>query len=244
MSKLTAAKSTFLITIISILSLSVLPLQAAIRPQVNPSLTEVNHKHIALRWGDVWDRLRRRKGKRGSRGDEDEQLLCMITPGKLSDEQNQGTLKVWSDRPFFLWQGEITTIEVRKARSQKLVWQKDIPANTNSTFYEGEPLQPGQRYLWQDSGKPQQKGSFRIMEAKEREAIAKELAALENRLKTEGASAEEIALKRANYFEGKELWSDVLREIYSVSNPLSELQQMQKKIQEHEFCPVEDEEKV
>ncbi|NER46479.1 MAG: hypothetical protein F6J92_07260 [Symploca sp. SIO1A3] len=244
MSKLTTAKSTFLIAIISILSLSALPLQAAIRPQVNLSLTEVNHKHIALRWGDVWDRLRRRKGKRGSRGDEDEQLLCMITPGKLSDEQNQGTLRVWSDRPFFLWQGEITTIEVRKARSDELVWQKDIPATDNSIFYEGEPLQPGQRYFWQDSGKPQQKGSFRIMEAEKREAIAKELEALENRLKTEGASAEEIALKRVNYFEGKELWSDVLREIYSVSNPSHKLQQMQENIQEHEFCPVEDEEKV
>ncbi|NET61504.1 MAG: hypothetical protein F6K47_36905, partial [Symploca sp. SIO2E6] len=90
----------------------------------------------------------------------------------------------------------------------------------------------------------QQQGSFRIMEAEEREAIAKELAALENRLKTEGASAEEIALKRANYFEGKELWSDVLREIYSVSNPSSELKQMQENIQNHEFCPSEDEEKV
>lgn len=244
MSTLTTTKSTLVIAIVGILGFSAIPLQAAIKPQSRPSLSEINSKYIALTWGDIWDKLRRRKGKGGSRGDEDEQFLCMITPGKLSDEQNEGTLLVWSDRPFFLWQGKITTIEVRKARSQKLVWQQNISAAANSTLYQGESLQPGQRYFWQDSQRPEQKGSFRIMETEEREAIAKELTALENQLTTEGATAEEIALKRANYFETKGLWSDVLREIYSVSNPSPELQQMQEKIQNHEFCPVENEEKA
>ncbi|NET62730.1 MAG: hypothetical protein F6K47_43575 [Symploca sp. SIO2E6] len=87
MSQLTAAKSTLLIVIVSILSLSALPLQAAIRPQVNPSLTEVNQKHIAFSWGDVWDRLRRLKGKQGLQEDNNNKFLCLITPGKLRGEE-------------------------------------------------------------------------------------------------------------------------------------------------------------
>ncbi|NER48273.1 MAG: hypothetical protein F6J92_16540, partial [Symploca sp. SIO1A3] len=148
MSKLTAAKSTFLIVIVSILSLSALPLQAAIRPQVNPSLTEVNQKHIAFSWGDFWDRLQRLKGKQGLRVDNNNKFLCLITPGKLRGEEEKGTIKVWGEQPLFLWQGEMKGIEVRHLRSNKLMWQQTIGPNVHHLTYQGEALEPGQDYYW------------------------------------------------------------------------------------------------
>ena len=243
MSKLTAAKSTLLIAIISILGLSTLPLQAAIRQQVNPSLTEVNHKHIALSLGDIWDRLRRKKGKKGSRGDNNNKPLCLITPGKLRGGDEKGTIKVWGEEPLFLWQGEMEGIEVRHLRSNQLIWSQTPKPNTNRITYQGEELQPGQDYFWRETvplDTLPTKIVFRIMKEEDRDRISTELAELESQLETEGASESDVILARVTYFADRQLWSDALQEAYSVENPSEELADFIEKFEAHNFCPSEE----
>ena len=46
----------------------------------------------------------------------------------------------------------------------------------------------------------------------------------------------EIVLGRIDYFVEKQLWSDVLREIYSVENPSPELKELITQIQSNDFC--------
>jgi len=238
MSQLTAAKSTFLIVIVSILSLSALPLQAAIRPQVNSSLTEVNQKHIAFRWGDVWNRLQRLKGKQGLQEDNNNKFLCLITPGKLRGEEEKGTIQVWGEQPLFLWQGEIKGIEVRHLRSNKLMWQQTIDPNVHHLTYQGEALESGQDYYWwgiEPGNKRSTRVIFRLMEPEKRDRITGELAELENQLKAEKASVSEVILARVNYFADQELWSDALREVYAREDFL----ELSEKITTKDFCSGE-----
>jgi hypothetical protein len=47
---------------------------------------------------------------------------------------------------------------------------------------------------------------------------------------------EKMALEKANYFAEQELWSDALRELYSVPNPSAELKDAIAQIQAHDFC--------
>jgi hypothetical protein len=61
------------------------------------------------------------------------------------------------------------------------------------------------------------------MEETERDRISQELSQLEQDWQERGASAEEIAWQRATYFAQQRLWSDALREIYSVETPSPEL---------------------
>ena len=75
------------------------------------------------------------------------------------------------------------------------------------------------------------------MERQQRDRIADDLTKLEAQLKKQRASAEKIALEKANYFAQKELWSDALLQLYSVSNPSAELSEMIRQIQAHDFCP-------
>ncbi|NER94020.1 MAG: hypothetical protein F6J86_09300 [Symploca sp. SIO1B1] len=248
MSKLTAAKSTLLIVVVGILSLSALPLQAAIRQQINPSLTEVNHKHIALTWGDIWDRVRRKKGKNGSRGDDKNKLLCLITPGKLrSTDENgayeKGTIKVWGEQPLFLWQGVMEGIEVRHLRSNELIWSQTLEPTTNRITYQGEELEPEQVYFWRETvplDTLPTKITFRIMNKEDRDRISTELAELESQLETEGASESDITLARVTYFANLQLWSDALQAAYSVENPSGELADFIAKFEAHNFCPSEE----
>ena len=82
-----------------------------------------------------------------SRGDE----VCLISPGNL------GGNIIWSDRPLFIWQGEIieSTINLSSSTSnddraqEPLDWTATVPANTLKIAYAGEKLQPGVTYDWE-----------------------------------------------------------------------------------------------
>jgi hypothetical protein len=243
MIKLRNVKSALWLIVVVSVGLSALPLEAAIKQNfaTQEILKSNNRQLLTLSLGDIWDRLRRKKGKRGSRdGDGSEKNLCMIAPGKLEDQNDgKGSLVIWGNKPVFLWQGEIVGIEVRHTRSDKLMWSQNNPT-TRSVIYQGEPLQPGEDYFWREKLPLKQlpsKQSFRMMKAEDRDRISAELKELESKLKTKGASASEIALEKINYFSQKQLWSDVLREIYSVPNPSPELKQTINQIQGHDFCP-------
>ena len=230
-----------------------LPIQAYTKKNNNQLLPENNHLLLSLSWGDIWNQLRRRKAKRGSRGDdENQEFFCMIAPGRLKDVKNgEQTLVVWNTRPLFIWKDDknkVRRIEVFHIRSNQVVWKsKTLPSNTNRIIYDGEPLKPGEAYSWRETISSEQfpsKQSFRIMSAEGRQTIATELKQLENRLKAKKTSKDKAILARVDYFADKQLWSDVLREIYSVKNPSPELKHKIQQIQSYDFCsPKQNEQK-
>lgn len=233
-------QSALLISTLIIASLSALPLQAAIRQQPHQLLTEIKDTYLALSWGDIWDKLSPKRRRGGSRGD-----TCVIAPVKLVDpnakqENTQAIQEVWSDRPLFLWKGgRVQQIELFLPGNPK-PWTRKIREGETKVIYDGEPLQPGQTYEWRIlAPHPIKQEPFQVMEPQERDRISAELRQLEERL--EGASAETMALEKANYFARRELWSDALRELYSVPKPSAELRNAIELLQAHNnFCAKDE----
>ncbi|GAB1542846.1 hypothetical protein NUACC21_55200 [Scytonema sp. NUACC21] len=251
MIKFRNAKPALWLIVVVVVGLSALPIQAAIKQNfpTQETLNSSDRQLFALSWGEIWDKLRRKRGKRGSRGDDNKEFFCMIAPGKLEDQNNgKQSLVVWSTQPVFLWRGQMVGIEVRHIRSDELMWRQTFSPTTRSIIYQGKPLQPGEDYFWRETIPLDQlpsKRSFRMMDAKERDRISTELKELESERKAKGSREEEIVLSRVNYFAKNDLWSDVLREIYSVPNPSPELKEKIKQIQGHDFCSQEkDEQKL
>ncbi len=158
-----------------------------------------------------------------TRGDE----LCPISPGNLGEQL------IWSDRPLFIWQGQTPQSKVNLysssanfnyERDEQLVWSQSITANSVSIAYNGEPLNPGFIYDWEfvTAGKTY-RSTFVMMTEEERQAIARDLAAIENRALAEGKGNEEIAIAKADYLAQKQLWSDVLQQLYTIENPSLDL---------------------
>lgn len=241
-------KSSFLLAIILATSpLSILPSIATIRQPVPPSISE--SQYIALSWSEIWERVKRRRVPGGRRGEPNEQSLCMITPGELVDienPRNRDSIKMWNPVPLFLWQGTMAGIKVVNTKTGELMWSQTLDPTARSITYGGEPLQPGEAYFWQErlprertaENSPSPRVSFRILKAEERDFISTELEKLESKLQAEEASAEDVALARANYFEQKKLSADFFREIYSQASYLSE---EISQIESRDFCPDSEE---
>ena len=154
-----------------------------------------------------------RTGGGGSRGE----ILCPIAPRGIDTIP-----QVWSDRPLFVWRGAAKQIEVRLQGSQQVLWRQEVTPADRSLMYGGEALQPGQTYTWvifDLNNKAIAQTPFQIMEAQQRDRIKTRLQILQQELREKGASAEEIAMRRAQYFAQQQLWSDVWREVNSVENP-------------------------
>lgn len=243
MVKLTRVQSTLLIVALITTSLEALPIQAAIRQQPQQLLTEIKGTYLAISWGDIWERLRRKKSPAGGRPVHGRGLICAIAPVKLVDQDAvQGEIReiqeVWSERPLFLWTtqgGAVQQIELFLERSDTAFWSREIPDGKTSIIYDGEPLKPGQTYEWRLTAPfPKAQPLFRVMESQERDRITAGLKQVEKQFK--GASAEKMALEKANYFAEEELWSDALRELYSVPSPSTELTGAIEQIQAHDFC--------
>ncbi|MBD2464379.1 DUF928 domain-containing protein [Oscillatoria sp. FACHB-1407] len=164
---------------------------------------------------DVITILEREEPPLGSRGD-----LCAISPGLLGE-----TDVIWSDRPTFAWRGETGQITLRLRNSETPLWQQTFASDTQSITYAGAPLTPGQVYEWELealSGMGPQY-TFEVMAGADRDRIARDLQALENRLKAAGESTEAIALARARYFAEQRLWSDAFQALQSISNPTPDI---------------------
>ncbi|MBW4683408.1 MAG: DUF928 domain-containing protein [Microcoleus vaginatus WJT46-NPBG5] len=235
MNQLNPFHLTFLKTSLVLLVGSTLPLQAAM-----PSVTAIKTNVLATSVGDIVDEIRPKRRGKGSRGE-----ICVFAPIKLVDfdaksEETQETLKIWTARPLFLWQGGTPKqIELFVEGSNEVLWNPKIPEGASGILYDGEPLQPGQTYEWRLTAPfPIKQPAFQIMEAQQRDRISAELTQLQEQL--QGASEETIALERANYFAKQELWADALQELYSVSNPSPALTTAIKQIQSQNFC-AEDE---
>jgi hypothetical protein len=240
MVKLTRVQCLLLMAALITTSLGAAPIQAAIRQHPQQLLTEIKSNYLAISWSEIWEKLRRTKRSGGGRPISG---LCAIAPVKLVERdakqgENRETQKVWSDRPLFLWNskgGAVQQIELFLKESDTAFWSREIPEGATSIIYDGEPLKPGQTYEWQLTAPfPQAQPLFRVMDSQEREEIKVGLKQLEEQFK--GASVEKMALEKANYFAEQELWSDALRELYSVPNPSAELKDAIAQIQAHDFC--------
>ncbi|MDF5721782.1 MAG: hypothetical protein PUP91_15140 [Rhizonema sp. PD37] len=154
--------------------------------------------------------------------------VCAIAPGLIEADE------VWSDRPLFLWQSEGKNkdlqLTLRDYDTQEEVWTQKVNITDQKVSYSGkEPLKPGKRYQWQLSGSKTW-ATFEIMPVEQRNQIQLDLQAIEQKLKANKASLEEIALKKADYFINYEiknesgivhLWSDALQVLYTVEKPSS-----------------------
>jgi hypothetical protein len=238
MSKINKVQFGVLITVFMTAALSAMPLQAAIRQQSQPLLTGKNGSYLALSWGDIWNRIRRTRNPGGGRGES----FCPIAPVKLVDSDSPNltqtvVVEVWSDRPLFLWKGGgVKQFELLLPGSEK-PWTPKLSQGETKVIYDGKPLQPGQSYEWRVTTPFPISRQFRVMEREKRDRITKELTALEEQLKKQRASAETIALEKANYFADRGLWPDALRELYLVPKPSAELIRTIEQIQAHDFCP-------
>jgi hypothetical protein len=197
--------------------------------QTQPTPTPQSRKERST-WGAILSLFKRgNQGRKlGSRG------VCFVSPGLLGNNQ-----VIWSDRPIFLWQEVSLTQEIRlytpfnPIQDQEIIWRQEIKqVSPEPTFqkipYTGTPLEAGKTYDWEifdRKSKAQEKRYFTVMKSSERAQITTELQRLETQLKSEGATEEEIARERANYFIEKQLWSDALQSMLTVKNPSPELLQ-------------------
>ena len=160
--------------------------------------------------------------------------ICEITPGLLGE-----TNTIYSDRPLFLWQGTLPSLEIylyspfSLDADQELLWTQTVNAESQNVLYTGEALQPGKIYDWEiivDSQANRRRISFQIMDQGERDRISRELEQLETELTVSGANIEEIILAKANYFAERDLWSDTLQQLYFLEtasdNDISPSQEM------------------
>ena len=151
--------------------------------------------------------------------------LCAIAPEPAPQE-------IWSDRPLFVWQAEVGKIEVRSPGRKNALWQQPVTAAQRSVLYGGdEALQPGEIYNWVSFDRQNKRlfvVRFKVMDAEKRDRIKTQLQSLEAELKAKGATGEEIAMHRAQYFAQQKLWSDFWQEVFSVENPSTALTEMVK----------------
>ncbi|MUG93448.1 DUF928 domain-containing protein [Scytonema sp. UIC 10036] len=156
--------------------------------------------------------------------------VCMISPDALQGKPNIPRI-VWSDRPLFLWQGNIQQVGLMKNR-QTTLWVQKLVSGKQFISYTGEPLQPGETYYWVVFEGDTVIGNtkFMVMEPQERQRITNKLKGLEQEQKAQGANGEAIALTKANYFIQEELWADALQQAYSVEKPSTELLKIRQNI--------------
>ena len=162
-----------------------------------------------------------------TRGDE----ICLISPGNLGEQV------IWNDRPLFIWQGKIPESEINLTEStgirEELVWTETVSENTQTIAYTGDDLQPGITYDWElVSNDKTYRQTITLMEQSQREAIAAELTALENKL-DDSATKENIAIAKADYLIRQQLGYDALQQLYSVPNPSPDLTAQITQIEQH-----------
>ncbi len=227
-----------LLTATAIACFPSLPIESAEQQQnAKPSVQPRRNNRKSL-WESILQLLQRRNEPALSSRSN----VCAIAPGLLGE-----TNVIWSDRPLFIWHGgSVQRLEIRPFNlnssydSQEVLWSQTVTPRHQSAMYTGEALQPGQTYDWEiavvdsssrhDSKPRPLRFTFQVMEAPRRDRIATELKALETQFKTLGATAEEVALARANYFAERDLWSDALQEVFLVQNPSADSTRTAQKI--------------
>lgn len=192
------------------------------------------NSHIALSWQRIWSEIRRKKVAGGSRSDD----LCLISPGLLIDLDSEANniQEIWHQNPLFVWQSDnLKAVSLKDG--DNIYWQQEVKATQTNLFYNGKPLQPGTTYkLVVFNPYETEIQSIQLVTPDKHQKIATDLANIEDKLKSESADKEEIALKKADYFAKLQMWSDVLWQLYSIPNPSDELKATLEELKTHDFC--------
>lgn len=192
----------------------------------NPAIAQARRprQNIVKRWiNSIWNR--RPKRSLGARSN-----IVAVSPGLID------TLKVWHDKPMFLWHGssknQQARLMVRERNSEKTIWEQDVDISNQKAFYQGEPLEPGKYYQWKLAGSNTSIPwtNFQIIPENQRAQIKADLHRLEQKSKSlTGNTSEETAKIKAEYFlnysinQNKDyLWSDGLQALYEVKKPSTE----------------------
>jgi hypothetical protein len=158
---------------------------------------------------------------------------------------------IWNTTPLLVWQGNLfPKIAIREDGEPLPLWMETATDNETGiwrlTFPE-TPLQPGTQYELlfylmhiSDPDSPTQLVRFQVMDGEERERISSGLEDLETELDSEGASEEEVALAKAEYFLEAELPADALQAIFAVSEPSEELLATQEALIQEICIPDSD----
>jgi len=189
-------------------------------PQISPQKSA---------WKTLWEMVESRLNPQQlntiSRGPN----WCLIAPGQLGKKS-----LIWNKRPMFFWRNSTNLSEpefriyspLNSEPEQKVLWRKTITQESSSSEfqavqYQGETLKNNQNYKWQyfapNENTKKEEGTFKLLSVEAEQSIAQDLKVLEIQL--HGKTAEEIILKRFQYFADKELWSDALQELFSVNKP-------------------------
>lgn len=192
----------------------------------NPTDAKPNHPNYESAWMGFSRWFQRKKPPFAGRGGD-----CVISP--IIDKE---PVKIWNDRPIIIWNGKTNTIGMFSGSADKVIWKQKINENTKENLklqYTGEALQPGQVYEWRlltEDLQSTQTRPFQILKPIQRNQITADLRTLQAKLKSEGANAEAIAMRRAEFFTQRDLQSDALQELFSVQNPSPELQAFIQKV--------------
>ena len=164
--------------------------------------------------------------------------LCPLTPLDAATG-----IEVWSDRPAFIWQGQLARIELYPHNRDELIWSRDLDSGDRQAQYTGELLKPGETYdllLYETVSDnfplPARQVTFTVMNGEKRQQVSRALEELNSELQQQNASEEMIALVRFNYLAENQLWSDALTEAFSVENPTKELQELREEAIPQRFC--------
>lgn len=192
---------------------------------------------LSPEFASVWNFFRREADDRRAGGNGSPRgPLCSITPGAET---------VWNRTPLFVWQGA-SSIGLRQPH-QDILWQetattvvlKENEKDLYQSYRPTESLEPG-GYDWLFFLVPSEYAawdSFEVMDDDGYEQIAAELDTLEATLAAD-ASDETIALARMAFFAERDLASDALQEMFSITDPSPDMQQRQAEVVQL-FCPTE-----
>ncbi|MEB3359516.1 MAG: hypothetical protein VKK04_22515 [Synechococcales bacterium] len=169
----------------------------------------------------------------GTRGGES---ACTISPFSDPLETANGPVLLWSDRPLILWQGNVERVVVetfeRQANGERQkLSDQPVPSGEQKLQYEGEPLQPGQLYVLRLTvGGTTQEHLFETLPSDRQATIAAALAEGEAAQRSQGASEEQVALWRSQFFASEGLYYDGLQSLFAIDNPSPEIRAMQEEI--------------
>lgn len=199
--------------------------------------TSIKSNYIALSWSEIWHKLKRKKVAGGSRSGMGN--LCLVSPNGLvnlesPDSSANNRVEIWHQNPLFVWRsGELNKIVLKN--DSDIYWEKEIEKSSTHLFYDGKPLQMGETYnLVVFAPFETEVYRLQVLASDKHQQIKADL--IETRLEAKNATQEEIALAKATYFIERQMWSDVLWELYSIPEPTGELKTTLDRVNNHNFC--------
>lgn len=162
--------------------------------------------------------------------------FCPINPGVEGKDQ------IWSDRPVFMWEGNIKQVILRPFASEEELWSQSVGSTEQQVEYGGPALEPGVLYEWAVVGWNGQEDEtshphhFEVIGGEQRQQIDSGLQQLASQISNK--TAEEQALDRIAFFAERNLWSDAFQIFYSIDHPSTEMKAAMQEIIET-MCPPE-----